>query len=95
VRHASSKVFVNPPRVFADGTLTVVMGPEPWPDSIQVYAGPHKLSLVRRVRASVGENATEVEVSLAPLTGNQQQDLKTEQEARLLAALRWLQLRQD
>lgn len=83
------------PKVFAEGTLTVVIGSEPWPESMQVYAGPHKLNLVMAASVSAAADApTAGEIALAPRTGRPETDLQIEQEARLLAALKWLKIRQ-
>jgi hypothetical protein len=79
--------------VFADGTLTIVIGPEPWPEAIQVYVGPHKLRHVKTIWAQAGcACGTGGTVSLPARSGREETDLATEQESRLLSGIKWLQI---
>jgi len=84
------------PRVFADGTMTVVIGPEPWPETVQVYVGTHKIKKLQALRFEAGAaHPTAGEITLPPRTGKEETDLENETEARLLSALKWLRIRRD
>jgi hypothetical protein len=85
---------MNPPRVFADETLTIVIGPGPWPCSMQAYVGPHKVESIKIVSVEVKEFETNVTVTLPAISGREDVDLKVEQEARLLSVLSWLKIQQ-
>lgn len=86
---------MNLPRVFADGTLTIVIGSEPWPHSMQVYVGPHKVESLKIVSAEVKEFETNVVATLPVASGKESTDLRVEQEARLLSVLNWLKIRRE
>lgn len=85
---------MNGPKVFADGTLTIVVGSEPWPDSVQVWVGTHKLEKFQAVRLESGSvRQTAGEMTFPSRTGKEEIDLQTEQEARLLSMFKWLRIR--
>jgi hypothetical protein len=86
---------MSPPRVFGEGTITVVIGPEPWPYSMQVYVGPHKVESLKIVSTEVKEFETTVVATLPAASGREEEDLRVEQDARLLSVLSWLKIRRE
>lgn len=81
------------PRVFSEGTLTVVIGLDSWPNSMQVYAGPHKLETLEGLKIDIHKTKTTGEILLPSSVGEDNEDLTVEQEERLLSMFKWIRVR--
>jgi len=81
---------MSSPKVFAEGTLTIVVGPEPWPESIQIYSGSHKIMKASGIQLKIAPGMTDGAIMFPAKTSQNDSDLEIEQESRLLAGLRWL-----
>ena len=87
-------------RVFAEGTMTLVIGPPADKDElakIRVYAGPNELLMACRLKleANLDNGAREMEMTVASPCGIDDIDLTVEQNLRLLSAFKWLKIRRE
>jgi hypothetical protein len=82
-------------KVFADNTLTIAIGPDDL-THVSIYAWQHKLRFVIsfeiKANTSPEDNRAKGVVRLPPPTGDEETDLKIEEEARMLAGFKWLEI---
>jgi hypothetical protein len=87
---------MSTPKVFAEGTLTIVIGSETWPPSISVYAGPHEIRMLKALKFKVGiqditkDDIANGEAILPAQTEKEDVNLQIEQEARMLSPFKWM-----
>lgn len=76
------------PRVFKNDALSIIMNGE----GISVYAGTHKLKSFKSVDLHFDGEKIRVSMSFSSRNGNDDHDLKIEQETRLLSSFNWLDI---
>ena len=74
------------PRVFEQGTVTVVIGQTD--DDVSVYVGTHKIGSMHSLGIQISpDSSSKIEITFASRTGNQDLDLRVEEDLRLASFL--------
>jgi hypothetical protein len=78
----------DPPRVFENESLTLVLNK----DNCRLYFGSNEVCLSKQVNVSTSKEGNKIEI-IFPFASNEEENLKIEENMRIIRAITWIEVK--